>query len=437
MTIDPGLIPLTFVVTAVLALATVPLAATVFLATALLLALNPEPLPGDFLANYSLALRLNSPALISIPLFALAGELAVASGVTKRLLNVADIISGRGKRAVGARTILGTTLFASVSGAGPAAVTAEGKRLIPEMLKAGYRPHVAAGALAAAAGLSIIIPASIPLTVYAATIGLLTNIVFTASFLPGLLVAAGLLTTMQIISTLRPAPPRLARPRSVRRKVGTLRNAFWAMLMPVLLLSSLFTGFLTAPEAAAFGSAYAFAVGVFVHRSLGREAVWEALASAATTAAAVLLMVSVGGLFSALMEAAGFTQRLAGFVFANTGGAVGAIVFMNVLLLVAGCFMDMPAIISLVIPLLLPLAALCGMSQPHFGVMVVVNLAIGLITPPMASNLAAAAREAGVSMRRAGVGAMPFLAVMLACLGIVAFCPELSLWLPRIFGWDV
>lgn len=435
MNVDPGLVPLAFIVAAVLALATVPLAAAVFLAAALLLFLNPAPLPADFLASYSLALRLNSPALISIPLFALAGELAVASGITRRLLNVADIIAGRGKRAVGARVILGCTLFASVSGAGPDAVAAEGKRIIPEMLKAGYRPGVAAGALAAAAGLSIIIPASIPLTVYAATIGLRTNIVFTASFVPGLLVAAALFLVMQAISILRPAPPGSPRPASIKRKIGTLRNAAWSLLMPALLLSSLFTGFLTAPEAAAFGSAYALAVGALVHRSLTPKAAWDASARAARTAAAVLLVVGVGGLFAALMETAGFTQRLADAAFAAAGGATGAILLMNLVLLAAGCVMDTPAIISLVIPLLLPLAEKCGLSPPHFGVMAVVNLAIGLITPPMASNLATAAGEAGTSMRKAAIGGLPFLAAMIACLLLTSFLPELSLWLPRVFGW--
>ena len=434
MTIDPGLVPLAFLVMTVLALLTIPLAAAVFFAGVLLLYLNPDPLPQGFMLSYSLAMRFNSPALISIPLFALAGELAVAAGITERLLNVADVLGGRGRHAVGARTILGCTLFASVSGVGPAAVTAEGKRLIPEMLRAGYSREAAAGAIACAAGLSIIIPASIPLTIYAGTVGIQTNIVFTASFFPGLLVAAALLGAMCVYSRLR-LSERKQRSLAFGRRVLIVRDAAWSLLMPVLVLSSLFTGFFTAPEAAAFASAYAIGVGAFVHRSIRWLDVREALARAAVTASTVLLMAGVGGLFVMLMDACGFSARMGDDLYRLAGGRLGSILLMNVVLLFAGCFMDMPAIITLLAPLLLPLAGKCGLSIPHFGVMVVINIAIGLVTPPQAYNIAAAAKEAGVGIWAAARAAVPFLATMLVCLMVVAYLPELSLWLPLAFGW--
>lgn len=436
MTIDPGLIPLAFLLLTVLALLTVPLAAAVFFSGVLLLFLNPDPLPQRFMLSYSLAVRLNSPALISIPLFALAGELAVAAGITERLLNVADALGGRGRHAVGTRTILGCTLFAAVSGVGPAAVTAEGKRLIPEMLRAGYSRETAAGAIACAAGLSIIIPASIPLTIYAGTVGIATNIVFTASFFPGLLVAGALLAAMGVYSRLRLSERRHRSP-ALGRRVLVVREAAWSLLMPVLVLSFLFTGFLTAPEAAAFASAYAVAVGMLAHRSMRWFDVRAALARAAVAASTVLLLAGVGSQFAMLMDACGFSERLGEDLFRLAGGKLASILLLNVILLVAGCFMDMPAIISLLVPLLLPLAVKCGMDIPHFGVMVVINLAIGLVTPPQAYNITAAAEEAGVGMWPAARGALPFLGTMLACLLAVAYLPELSLWLPRLFGWPV
>ncbi len=436
MTIDPGLLPLTFAVLALLACLTVPLAAALFFSGALLLVLNPDPLPTEFAMDFSLAMRLNSPALISIPLFALAGELAVAAGITDRLLDLADAACGRGRLAAGVRSVIGCTAFATVSGVGPAAVSAEAKRLTPALVRAGYTKDIAAGLIACAATLAIIIPASIPLTVYAATTGIQTNIVFAASFVPGLLTAALLVAAIVLYARMNDMHPTF-RPEPLRRLGVVFYHARWAVAMPILVLGALFTGFLTAPEAAAFSSAYAFLVGRYAHRSLSTGAAWEILARAATGAATVLLMAGMGGLFVMLMAACGFTDRLAETVFSVAGGRTGSIFAMNLILLVAGCFLNMPGIITVIAPLLLPLAAMCRMSVPHFGVMVVLNLAIGLVTPPQAWNVTAAAKTIGIDMWQASRGACLFMVAMVAALACVSYLPELSLWLPRLFGWPV
>lgn len=436
MTIDPGLLPLAFLILLLLAACAVPLAAAVFFAAALLLLLNPAPLPDGFYLNYSLALKFNSPALISIPLSALAGELAVAAGITERLLDVADALAGRGRHAAGISGILGCTLFATVSGVGPAAVSAEGKRLIPEMLEAGYSRPFAAGSIAAAAGLSIVIPASIPLTVYAATTGVVTNAVFAASFLPGLL-AAGLML-VAVVFFAGPGNRADGSRTSARTKsqlTGALHRSKWAIALPLCLLSGLFSGFFTAPEAAAFASTYAALIGLFVHRSLRPADIRVCLVRAATSASAVLLVVGIGGLFSALLEACGFSERLGDALYLAAGGKAGSIILINLILLVAGCLLDMPAIICLLLPPLLPLAAKCGLPPVHFGAMAVLNIAIGLVTPPQAHNISTAARLAGTSVWQTARGSLPCLAAMLVALAVVSAVPELALWLPSALGW--
>ncbi len=433
MHIDPGLVPLMFAAIAALAVCAIPLAACILFALTLLLWLNPAPLPQGFLLNYSLAIRLNSPALISIPLFALAGELAVAAGISERLLDLADCLAGRGRHAAGARTIAGCALFASVSAVGPAAVTAEGKRLVPDMLKAGYSRPAAAGAIACAAALAIVIPASVPLTVYAAAAGIPTNIVFTASFLPGLILAAGLLIAM--ITQSRRRKWRSQPPAGRQPLAAALRRAAWSLLMPVLVLTSLFTGFLTAPEAAAFSCLYAVLVGRIAHRDMPLAEIRAALDRASAVAAAILLMAGMGGLLAMLMNACGFTDSMAGFIHAACGGTIGSILFMNVLLLLLGCVLDMTALITVVAPLLLPLAARCGLSPAHFGVVVVLNIAVGLVTPPQAWNAAAAGQVAGIGVWSVARGALPFVAVMLAVLALASYVPAVSLWLPGVFGW--
>lgn len=436
MPVDPGLVPVFFITLAVLSLLTIPLAACILFAAILLLWLNPAPLPPDFLLNYSLAIRLNSPALISIPLFALAGELAVAAGITERLLDIADAIGGRGRHAVGMRTILGCTLFACVSGVGPVAVTAEGRRLIPAMLRAGYSRRTAAGAIACAAGLSIVIPASVPLTVYAASVGIATNVVFTASFVPGLILAVALLFAMLAHAHFRRGGEEPRREPS-EPAVSVLWRARWALPLPVLLLTSLFTGFLTAPEAAASACLYAILVGRLSGNRMSWSEVHTALDRAATVSATVLIMAGMGSLLAMLMNSCGFTERMANFLFMACGGSGGAIIAINGIFLVFGCFLDMPALITMVAPLFLPLAARCGLSPAHFGVIVVMNIAVGLVTPPQAWNIAAAAKTAGLDEWSAARGALPFIAAMLGVLALVSHCSALSLWLPGLFGWEV
>ena len=435
MTIDPALFPAAFVILAVLAATTAPLAAAVFFSSAFLLLLNPAPLPPDFAMNYSLAMRLNSPALISIPLFALAGELAVASGIARRLLVVADALAGKARAAAKLRAVLGCVFFASVSGVGPAAAAAEGKRLIPVLRRAGFSREAAAGAVACAAGLAIVIPASIPLTVYAASVGMQTNIVFTASFVPGLVLAGALLVAMTLGVRGRPGDS----PGPARRQGNIARllwRARWSLLMPVLVLASLFTGFFTAPEAAAFSCVYAAIVGRYVHRRLHLATIREVMVRSATGASAILLMAGMGGMFALLMESAGCTTAIADAVYGWSGGRVGSILAINAILLAAGCFMNMPGIVTLIVPLLLPLAARCGMSPAHFGAMVVMNLAIGLVTPPQGWNLSVTARIAGTDIWSAARDSGLFLAAMLATLLLVAFFPALSTWLPGVFAWN-
>lgn len=435
MEIDPTLVRAGLLLTGALAFVTAPLAACIFFSALAVLWFNPHPVPGDFFLEHGLAMRLNSPALISIPLFGLAGELAVFAGISERLLNLADAMSGRGRRSVGARTVLGCTLFASISGVGPAAVAAEGKRLAPAMLSGGYPKKFAAGAIACAAALSIIIPASVPLTVYAATIGVLTNIVFAASFIPGLVIAAALFLTMYVYSRFGGMGREPAHP--VMTLLPALFQARWAVLLPVMVLAFLFTGFLTAPEAAAFSCAYSLLVARLHGIRFGGRELIDIFGRAATGAAVILILTATSGLFVMLANLSGLSESAADLVYGGVGGRVGSILFMNALLLAAGCVLDMPAIITLIAPLLLPLAERCDMSLPHFGVMVVVNIAIGLVTPPQAWNLAAASAAVGIHPREAARGAVPFLAVMLAVLLLVSFMPELSLWFPRLMGWPV
>ncbi len=436
MIIDPSLINLLLGVILLLGVLAVPLAAAVSAAVALMLWLNPAPLPPDFFLDYSLALRLNSPALLSIPLFALSGELAVEGGIADRLLGVAALLGGHGNRAVGPKTIVGCTLIAGISGVGSTAVNIESRRLIPKMVRAGYSKETAAAALACAAVLAIIIPASVPLTVYAATISMVPNIVATASFVPGLVMALVLLAAIDYTARAQ-FSSRDYYVDPARRWLVVLWQAKWSILFPASVLAGVFTGVFTAPEAGAYACTYCLVVGKFMHKSLRARDVLKAIPRAAMGGAAILLLAGVGSLLAMLMKSCGFSERVAEIVFDFAGGRTGGILVLNAALLAAGCVLDMPALISLLVPLLVPVAERCGMPPAHFGVVVVMHIAIGLVTPPQAWNIAAASRSAKVPAWKAARAAWPFVLPMAGCAIAVSFLPGVSLWLPRLFGWPV
>lgn len=268
-------------------------------------------------------LPVSAPALFSVPLFALSGELAVASGIGDRILGLAALVTGHGLRVAGERTVLGCALFATVSGAGPMAVNTGTKRLFPQLLRAGYSRAAAAGAFAHR-------------------------------------------TPRSMTNAARQIVPRVA-----------------------------------------------------------------------AGSAVLLILTAAGSILTAALAETGISARAAEFIFTFASGRVGAILLMNLLLLASGCVLHMPVIITFIVPPLFPLAALCGMSPAHFGVVAIMNIAIGLVTPPRAHNLAAAACAAGVPARSAARAAWLFFVATGACLAAVSFLPELSLWLPEFFGWPV
>lgn len=442
---------------AVLTALAIPTPVAVFFASLLISQLAPSGIPGYFRHGHELALLFSTPALISIPIFVLAGELAGASGLTHRLFlfagNLAETIvrkkpSNRSRLAVSLQAVLGLSFYAAVSGSGPSAVAAEGKRLATDLAQTGYASSRAAAVVAAVSGLCLVIPPSPALTLYAAASGTVTTLAFTASFVPGLLLAGVLFLVITLVNPARgenalnlPGRPAEAgaagRATSARRMVHPREYpaAAFALALPLLLGIFFFSGFLLAPEGAAFACAYSLVYG-YAAGTLNRATLRPLFIRVATAAGGILLMAALGALFNAMLREHQLQARFAALIIQESGRAGGLAVLVLIPLLV-GCFMETPAVVTLAAPFLLPLAERCGIEVIRYGVIIAIASAAGLITPPYAANNFALAKTLGLGGQTTARNLFPYFLAYLGVIAGVVLVPELALWFPRLWGWRI
>ncbi len=438
----------------------IPTPVAVFFASILFSQLAPSGLAGYFRHGSELAALFRSPGLISIPMFVLAGELAVAAGIAHRLCvcaeslagGIAGAFAGRGgtggsRLEVGLQGILGISLFATVSGSGPAAVVAEGKRLAGDLTGTGLPSSPSVAFAAAASMLCLVIPPSPALTLYAAASGGVTTLAFTASFVPGLLLALLLFATFHLMgggaAEPRPGVTNCSAANvdgpdaSARQNVfhGELSITLFALALPIIMGIAFFGGYLTAPEGAAFACAYAALYG-WSRRVLNKAACINLLTRAAVTAGGVLFMAAMGGLFNAMLREHHLQDQFARMILGNYGHA-GGLIAVTLIPLLAGCFVETPAIVTLVAPFLLPLAERSGIGVVQYGTVIAVASAIGLITPPFAAINAAVEETFGFGGHTTPRHLLPYIIAAVSLLALTALAPELSLWFPRWWGWKV
>ncbi len=440
---------------AILTVLAVPTPVAVFFASLLYSQLATSArLAGFFRHGHELAVLFSSPGLISIPLFVLAGEIAVAAGITHRLFllagNLAGSVTGKERHdrtrfGASLQAVLGMGLFASVSGSGPAAVTAEGKRLAGDLTHTGLPTSQSSAFAVAVCTICLVIPPSPALTLYAAASGIATTLAFTASFVPGLLMALLLFITLRLCGIGTGEPPvdradgrAAAGPASSARRIvfrDELAATLFALALPVLALAGFFSGFLTAPEGAAFMCAYSLVYG-FSRRVLKLPLLLPILTRATVTAGGVLFMAALGALCNIMLREQHLQDQFAKLILHDYGRAGGLIV-INLIPIIAGCFLETPAVVTLVAPFLFPLAEGCGLAVVQYGAVIAVASAIGLITPPYAANSFAAAETFGLGRQTALRHLLPYFVAALILLALTTLAPELSLWFPRLWGWKV
>lgn len=384
--------------------------------------------------------------IMAVPFFILAGNFLTHGGVAKRMVRFATALVGHwpGGLAIGA--VIACAIFAAISGSSPATVVAIGSILLPAMVAQGFPMRFGAGTIASSGALGILIPPSIVMVLYAvATAGMVvegpggTKVapasvgkLFMAGVVPGLLLAT-LLAGMTWYIAWSNGYPR--QPKASWRETGrAFLDSFWGLSLIVLVLGGIYRGAFTPTEAAAMSAVYAFIIAVFIHKDLALRDTGRVLLASANMSAMLLYIIANAILFSFLLTHEQIPQSIASWIIDQGFGPITFLLVVNVLLLMAGMVMEPASVMLILAPILFPVAAKLGIDPVHFGIILVVNMEIGMITPPVGLNLYVASGISRLGLSEMSKAVRPWLLTMLAFLVLVTYWPDLSLWLPRYLG---
>ena len=370
--------------------------------------------------------------IMAIPFFILAGNFLTHGGVARRMIAFATSMVGHHHGGLGLAAVLACALFAAVSGSSPATVVAIGSILLPAMLKQGFPKRFGTGVVASAGGLGILIPPSIVMVMYAVSTNSSVGALFIAGIIPGIVLAFMLGMTTWWIAR-RNNYPRLPRADWATR-FKAFRNSVWGLLLIVLVMGGIYSGIFTPTEAAAVSAVYAFLVAVFVYKDMPLSRVPRVLLDSANMSAMLLYIITNAVLFSFLLTSENIPQALAQWMVDTGLGPIGFLVAVNIMLLLAGNIMEPSSIILITAPILFPVAMALGINPIHFGVMITVNMEIGMITPPVGLNLYVASGISGMGMTETTIACVPWLLTLLVFLMLITYWPALSLWLPGTMG---
>ncbi len=370
--------------------------------------------------------------IMAIPFFILAGNFLTHGGVAKRMINFATSMVGHWYGGLGLAGVLACALFAAVSGSSPATVVAIGSILLPAMVRAGFPNKFGAGIITTAGALGILIPPSIVMVMYSVATNTSVGALFMAGVVPGLALAATLggVTWYRARKFDYPRQPKA----TVAERVKAFRESVWGLLLIVVVMGGIYTGMFTPTEAAAMSAMYAFVVAVFVYRDMPLKDVPKVLLNSANMSAMLLYIITNAVLFSFIMTNENIPQALAEWMLGNGLGVIAFLLAVNVLLLLAGNFMEPSSIVLIFAPILFPVAIKLGIDPVHFGIIMVVNMEVGMCHPPVGLNLYVASGITKMGITELTVAVWPWLLSMLVFLGLVTYWPGLSLWFPRMLG---
>lgn len=374
---------------------------------------------------------IDSFPLMAIPFFILAGTLMEYGGISKRLIAFANALTGHLPGGLAIVTIVTAMFFAAISGSSAATTAALGSLLIPGMIKRGYHPNFAGATQAVSGELGIIIPPSIPMILYGVTVSVSIGDMFIAGIVPGILIGFSLIAVAYILSKRRGYRPE---PRkSLRELLQSFKEAFWAVLMPIIILGGIYGGYFTPTEAAGIAVGYSFIVGVFIYKEIKLKYLVEILSKSSVTTATIMFIISGAGLFGWIITRENIPHMVSEFFTSISDNPIIFLLLVNLLLLVVGMFMETNASIIILAPLLVPTAIHLGIDPVHFGIIMIVNLALGMCTPPMGVNLFISAELAKIRLDQITRGMLPYYAVLLITLLILTFVPSLSTGLIQLF----
>jgi len=403
-----------------------PIAVALGLSCALGLALAPSV--SAALIAQRMFVAIDSFPLTAVPLYLFAGYLMSAGGISRRIVVFAASLVGGVRAGLAHVGILSSLIFSGVSGSSVAETAAIGTIMIPEMRGRGYRASFATAVIAVASTLGIIIPPSIPMVIVGDMLGISVGRLFLGGLVPGLLIGAGLAVAVYLSGERGDDSAETFRWSAAS---ASLKNASWALLMPVLVVAGIVSGACTATEAGAVAVVYAFAISVFLYRETTPAELRKALTETALSTARVFFVIAAAGLFSWLLTVNGFPETVSDSLQAVTHSPRLTLAAVAAILLLVTMFMESIATMVLLLPVLDPLARQAGVDPIHFGVVTVVCVGIGLATPPVGLCLFVACDVGHVGVWEASKAAAPLLAVMLGLLAVLIFVPDLSTALPR------
>jgi C4-dicarboxylate transporter DctM subunit len=386
----------------------------------------------DSLASLSLKLYETSEqfTLMAIPFFILAGAFMTTGGVARRMIRFANACVGHFHGGLAMASVLACMLFAAVSGSSPATVVAVGTIVIGGMVRAGYSKEMAAGVICNAGTLGILIPPSIVMVVYGAVTETSVGQLFVAGIIPGIVLGVMLMVAIYIRARMIDLPRQ---PRATAKELLIAgRDSLWGLLLIIIILGGIYGGVFTPTEAAAVAAVYAFLVAVFVYRDMRMKDVPRVLVDAGRVTVMLMFIIANALLFAYVLTTERIPQTIAEHIVSWGMRPWEFLIVVNVMLLIAGNFMEPTGIILILAPILFPISQQMGIDPVHLGIILTVNMEIGMVTPPVGLNLFVTSGITGMSMMHVVRAALPWLSVLLVFLVIVTYVPALSLWLPHL-----
>ncbi len=370
--------------------------------------------------------------IMAIPFFILAGNFLTHGGVARRMIAFASSMVGHWHGGLALAGVMACALFAAVSGSSPATVVAIGSIILPAMIKQGFPKQFGAGVITTSGALGILIPPSIVMVMYSVATNTSVGQLFMAGVIPGLMLATmlGLTTWWRARKNNYPRLPKA----SWGERFRTFRDSIWGLMLIVVVIGGIYSGIFTPTEAAAMSAVYAFFVAVFVYKDLTLRKVSKVLLDSANMSAMLLYIITNAVMFSFLMTSEQIPQIMAQWMLDKGLGSIAFLLFVNVLLLLAGNVMEPSSIVLIMAPILFPVAIKLGIDPVHFGIIMTVNMEIGMCHPPVGLNLYVASGITKMGITELTIAVWPWLLTMLVFLVIVTYWPALSIWLPQALG---
>ncbi|MBR9971072.1 TRAP transporter large permease [Magnetospirillum sulfuroxidans] len=370
--------------------------------------------------------------IMAIPFFILAGNFLTHGGVARRMIAFATAMVGHWHGGLGLAGVIACALFAAVSGSSPATVVAIGSVILPAMIKQGFPRSFGAGVITTSGALGILIPPSIVMVMYAVATNSSVGALFMAGVIPGLMLAT-LLGAVTWYRAWKNGYPRLPK-ASWGERLRTLKDASWGLSLIIIVIGGIYSGIFTPTEAAAMSAVYAFFVAVFIYKDMPLRGVPKILLSSASMSAMLLYIITNAVLFSFVLANENIPHHIADWIVGKELGIVAFLLVVNVLLLAAGNFMEPSSIVLIMAPILFPVAMKLGIDPIHFGILIVVNMEVGMCHPPVGLNLYVASGITKMGISELTVAVMPWLLAMLGFLLLVTYVPAVSIWLPKTLG---